>query len=131
MTIQGVKIMNETPTIETIETTRNLGTLEQLILVALFVLLCLTVYYLFHIGNKNVEEEKKLTFTKKHLKLIFFMLLGLLGLWWIMGNSSLLMSILTPFIIAAVLAYAFNPVVKYLVKLGLSRLLAVILPLNL
>lgn len=127
MTIQGVKIMNEIQATETIETTRNLGTLEQLILVALFVLLCLAIYYLFHIGNKKVEEDKKLDFTQKHLKLIFFVLLFIWALWWIFGNSSLLMSILTPFIIAGVLAYAFNPVVKYLVNLGLSRLLAVII----
>ena len=127
MTKLGVMIMNETPTMQTIESTRNLGALEQLILIALFVLLCLTVYFLYHIGNRHVEQERKLHFTKKHLKLIFFLLLGILALWWMMGNSSLLLSILTPFIIAGVLAYAFNPVVKYLIKLGVSRLLAVII----
>lgn len=119
--------MNEIPDIQTIESTRILGTLEQLILLAIFVLVCLTVYFLYHIGNRHLEQSRRLEFTSKRVKLILFMLLGLMALWWIMGNSSLLMSILTPFIIAAVLAYAFNPVVKYLVKMGLSRLLAVIL----
>jgi len=119
--------MNETPAMQSIESTRNLGVLEQLILIALFVLLCLTVYFLYHIGNRHVEQERRLHFTKKHLKLILFVLLGILALWWLMGKSDLLMSILTPFIIAGVFAYAFNPVVKYLIKLGLSRLLAVII----
>jgi len=41
--------------------------------------------------------------------------------------ASLSMSILTPFIIPGVLAYAFNPIVKYLMSLKLSRLLSVIL----
>lgn len=119
--------MKDTPAMQTIESTRNLGVLEQLILIAFFVLLCLTVYFLYHIGNRHVEQERRLHFTKKHIKLIFFVLLGILALWWLMGKSDLLMSILTPFIIAGVFAYAFNPVVKYLIKLGLSRLLAVII----
>ncbi len=118
--------MNETP-MQTIESTRNLGVLEQLILIALFVLLCLTVYFLFNIGNRHVLQEKKLSFKSKHLKLIFFVLLGILALSWMIGNSGLLLSILTPFIIAGVFAYAFNPVIKYLIKLGVSRLLAVII----
>ena len=119
--------MTETATMQTIESTRNLGALEQLILVALFFLLCLTAYFLYHIGNRHVEENKRLSFNLTHLNLLFFILLGILCLWWMLKYTSLLMSILTPFIIAGVLAYAFNPIVKYLMSLKLSRLLSVIL----
>jgi len=63
--------MNETATMQTIESTRNLGALEQLILIALFFLLCLTAYFLYHIGNRHVEENKRLSFNLTHLNLFF------------------------------------------------------------
>jgi predicted PurR-regulated permease PerM len=98
-----------------------------MILGALFVLLCLLVYYLFHVGNRYVGEGKKLQFTSKQVKLIFFILLGALAIGWLFRHSGILVSVLTPFIVAGVLAYAINPLIHYLMSKGLSRLMSVVL----
>jgi predicted PurR-regulated permease PerM len=119
--------MDDNGAVQIIESTRNLSILEQMILGALFVLLCLLVYFIYHLGNKHVSENKKLSLNISHLQLLFFILLGSAFLWWIWLHSATLISILTPFIFAGVFAYAFNPPVKYLMTLKLSRFQSVLI----
>ncbi|MEN1761263.1 AI-2E family transporter [Anoxynatronum sibiricum] len=99
--------------------------LGNLVFGALFVLLVLGAYYLIHIGNSKVPESQKLKFDTGQFKLIFFMVLGALVLLWILARRALILSLLTPFFIAGVLAYALNPVVAYLIRRKFSRLQAV------
>lgn len=105
----------------------NLGILEQMILSAIFVLICIVIYYIYQLGNRHLSEDKRLSVNLSHLQLLFFVLLGAVFLWWIWRHSETLLSILTPFIFAAVLAYAFNPLVKFLMTLKLSRFLSVLI----
>ncbi|HBT18522.1 MAG TPA: AI-2E family transporter [Clostridiaceae bacterium] len=100
----------------------GIGTaLETLIGVGLLILLALIIYYLLQIGNTKVPDGKKLRFGIPQMKLTFFLLLGIFVLWWILKNQAILFPILTPFIVAGVFAYAFNPLVTMLMKLRLSR----------
>ncbi|SMP67899.1 AI-2E family transporter [Anoxynatronum buryatiense] len=99
--------------------------LGNLVLGALFILLALGAYYLIHIGNSKVPEPRQLKFDTGQFKLIFFMVLGTLVVLWIFARRALILSLLTPFFISGVLAYALNPVVAYLVRRKLSRLQAV------
>lgn len=58
------------------------------------------------------------------LKLLFFVFISLLGLWFLYVEKA----ILTPFIFAAIFAYIFNPVVNFLhQKLKIPRTVSVIL----
>ena len=98
--------------------------LETLIKLGILILIALIIYYLFQIGNKQVDEKKKLRYGIPQLKLTFFVLLGIGMLWWILNNQDLLVPIIVPFVVAGVLAYAFNPLVKKLMTLKLSRTLS-------
>jgi len=98
--------------------------LETLIKLGILILIALIIYYLFQIGNKQVDEKKKLRYGIPQLKLTFFVLLGIGVLWWILNNQDLLVPIIVPFVVAGVLAYAFNPLVKKLMTLKLSRTLS-------
>lgn len=98
--------------------------LDTLIRLGFFILLALVIYYLFQIGNRHVETPKKLHYGVPQMKLTFFILLGILILWWIVTNRDLLIPIIVPFVVAGVLAYAFNPLVKKLMSLKLSRTLS-------
>ncbi|PKM68652.1 MAG: hypothetical protein CVU95_03360 [Firmicutes bacterium HGW-Firmicutes-2] len=118
--------MDENGSSQFIESTLNRGILEEMLLVALFILICLLVYFIYHLGNKHVSENNKLSLNTSHLKLLFFLLLGSVFFWWIWRHWATLTSILTPFIFAAVFAYAFNPLVKYLMSLKLSRFVSVL-----
>ncbi|MDW7670604.1 MAG: AI-2E family transporter [Bacillota bacterium] len=100
--------------------------LGNLVLMTVLVLLALLVYYLIQIGNQHVPESRQLTFGLEQFKLIFFISLGSLLLIWLFMQQSLLLSLLTPFIIAGVIAYALNPAVLFLTKYRFSRLQAVI-----
>ncbi|MDF1618050.1 AI-2E family transporter [Petrocella sp. FN5] len=119
--------MGENGSSQVIESTLNRGVLEQMILSVLFILLCLLVYFTYHIGNKHVNENNKLSLNFSHLKLLFFMLLGSVFFWWIWRHLATLTSILTPFIFAGVFAYAFNPLVKHLMSFKLSRFISVLI----
>jgi predicted PurR-regulated permease PerM len=119
--------MDENGSSQFIESTLNRGILEEMLLVALFILICLLVYFIYHLGNKHVSENNKLSLNTSHLKLLFFLLLGSVFFWWIWRHWATLTSIFTPFIFAAVFAYAFNPLVKYLMSLKLSRFVSVLI----
>lgn len=122
--------MDENGPSQIIESTLNRGVLEEMLLVALFILICLLVYFVYHLGNKHVRENNRLSFNASHLQLLFFILLGSVFFWWIWRHLATLTSILTPFIFAAVFTYAFNPLVKYLMSLKLSRFLPVLIILS-
>lgn len=117
--------MNESPTIPVAETAPRLITLEQAVMAALLIFLILLIYYLFQIGNRQVEPRRRLSFGPREIKLMFFLALGLVVLAWLVRHSETFFSILTPFVIAGVLAYAFNPLIKKLMALNLSRTMAV------
>jgi predicted PurR-regulated permease PerM len=104
----------------------NLVFITVLFLLVLMALMALLVYYLIQIGNQHVPESRQLTFGLEQIKLIFFISLGSLLLIWLFKQQSLLLSLLTPFIIAGVIAYALNPAVLFLTKYRLTRLQAVI-----
>ena len=97
------------------------GLLGNLILLALFVLLLMTVYYLIHIGNRFVPEERQLHLGLEQVKLLFFVLLGGWLLVWLFLNATLLLSVVTPFILAGIFAYALNPVVLFFTRHRLTR----------
>lgn len=109
-----------------LESSRQHSVLETLLLVSVLVLVLLSIYYIYQLGNKKVEEEKRLRVGPNQLKLFFFLGLVVLGIVLLINIFPVISSLIAPFIIAAVLAYAFNPLVNRLKKLGLSRFWATV-----
>jgi predicted PurR-regulated permease PerM len=110
--------------IELVQENMSRGLLANLVLLVLLVLLIFAVYYLIQIGNRHLPENKRLADGNDQRTLLFFLLTGALVFVWIISIRSLVFSLLTPFLIAAAIAYAVNPLINFLTKHGLSRLLA-------
>ncbi len=110
---------------EIVENNTTLGMLDNLAMLALVLLILASVYYLIHIGNRFVPEERQLHLGLEQAKLLFFLALAVWLVVWLFLNASMMLSVLTPFIIAGIIAYAFNPVVKFFTKFRLTRTQAV------
>ncbi|ABR48611.1 protein of unknown function UPF0118 [Alkaliphilus metalliredigens QYMF] len=106
------------------EFTRLISFLTQFIVFALLIFL---LYYLIHIGNHYVDDRQKVNVGRKQL---FFLVLGLFLftlLLLLFQIRVLLMEILSPFIIAIVIAYILNPLIHYLQVKGIDRMWGVLL----
>ncbi|MDR5658101.1 AI-2E family transporter [Serpentinicella sp. ANB-PHB4] len=101
--------------------------LNYLIQIGLIILICGFLYYLVHIGNQHVDENKRISITKKHLLFTFIGLTIILLLAFMLRARAVLLQLLSPFIFAFVFAYLLNPIVQYLNNKGISRLISVLL----
>ncbi|RQD72514.1 MAG: AI-2E family transporter [Tindallia sp. MSAO_Bac2] len=90
--------------------------LSKVLLISILILIIACTYYLIHIGNRHVEASKRLVFKPDHLKAIFLLLLGFTMLFWLYLRRGAILPMLTPFIISAVIAYAFSPVIEWIMK---------------
>jgi len=106
---------------EWLENSAAPGILGNLILLALLLLLLVSAYYLIHIGNHYVPEDRQLHLGLEQAKLLFFVALAGCFVVWLFLNSSLLLPVISPFILAGVFAYALNPIVLYFTSHRLSR----------
>jgi len=91
--------------------------LSKLLLVAILFLIITVVYYLIHIGNRHLEPNKQLVFTLDHLKAVIIGLMGFALLFWLYFRREAILPMLTPFIVAGVIAYAFSPVIRWIMKI--------------
>ncbi len=105
----------------------QVGIIERLTGIIVFFLLCLATYYLIHIGNRFVPANKILKFNSGQVKFLLLIIISFLIVAWIFANGNLFLSILTPFIIAGVISYAFNPVIKFMQKKKIGRTWAVVI----
>lgn len=108
----------------TLQASNNFNIMEYLLFGALIIFVLLLIYYVYHIGNKHVEEGKRLRFGPSQIKLLFFLGDVTLGIVLLVSIFPLIRGLIAPFIIAAVLAYAFNPLLNKLKAWGLRRVWA-------
>lgn len=97
-----------------------------LILAMILVILGLGAYFLFHLGNERLPQERRLKFGPKQRYLLIFIILGIFCLLWVGRNGRQLLAILVPFILGGVIAYAVDPMVDRLTKWGLPRIWSVV-----
>ncbi len=98
---------------------------EQVLIGLGILLLGLLIYFLFHLGNRKIPENARIKLGLKQIKLVFFIVVGLLIVLWAAANFDTLLRVLIPFIVAAVFSYIFAPVVNFLENKGVKRVLAV------
>ncbi|WP_243136964.1 AI-2E family transporter [Alkaliphilus serpentinus] len=93
----------------------------------LLLLLGFTIYYLIHIGNRFVDNNKRITINRSKVFNYVLLLIGIFLLLIMVQFRQLLISLLSPFIVALVLAYTLNPLVRMLHKKGIGRLWGVLI----
>ena len=103
------------------------NSLNFIIQVLFVLLLAALLYYIVNIGNKHLDERKRVSMQKKQIIYLILSLLGILFILLLINLRSILASIFAPFILAIVLAYILNPLIKMLRSKGIPRLWGVLL----
>lgn len=91
------------------------------LIILLSILLILIIYYLIHIGNKHVEDNKKVIISKKRFLPILAIIIFIYIFYLLSGKYAILFDTFYTIIISAILAYLFNPIINYLEKYNISR----------
>lgn len=101
--------------------------LSKILLISILIFILTAIYYLIHIGNRHLDPKKRLLFTSNHFKALLLFSLGFTLIFWLYLRRHAILPMLTPFIISAIIAYAFSPVIKWIMKVTkLSRAWAVL-----
>lgn len=95
--------------------------LEYLQIIFIAGLLGLIIYYLIHIGNRYVVEDKKFEITRKHIIITVLSALVILLLYYIFNDSSQVAGLISPVLYSIAFAYLLNPFVNFFEKKGISR----------
>lgn len=88
-------------------------------LLTLFMLLL--IYYLVNIGNRFVDNEKRLEVDNRNIVTVVISIIFLYIMIKIFKKHPFLQDLLSTFVVSIILAYAFNPVINYLEKKGIKR----------
>ena len=94
-------------------------------LLTLFILLL--IYYLVNIGNRFVDNEKRLEVDNRNIVTVVISIIFLYIMIKIFKKHPFLQDLLSTFVVSIILAYAFNPVINYLERKGIKRGRAVII----
>lgn len=90
-------------------------------------LLLFFIYYLINIGNRYVDNNKKLIINRKSIMIILAIIL-LIGLIYnLINTKSLLSEIILILFYSIIFSYVLNPVINYLERKGIKRALAILI----
>lgn len=103
------------------------GALNGILLGLKIIILALGIYYLVNIGNKHLEEGERLIFSKTVIIKFIITVLAVLFFIYIYKNFLMVRTITLSILVAAMLAYFLNPMVKSVRKrLKISDTLAIL-----
>lgn len=103
------------------------GALNGILLGLQIIILALGIYYLVNIGNKHLEEGERLIFSKTVIIKFIITVLAILFFIYIYKNFLMVRTITLSILVAAMLAYFLNPMVKSVrKKLKISDNLAIL-----
>ena len=88
------------------------GALNGILLGLKIIILALGIYYLVNIGNKHLEEGERLIFSKTVIIKFIITVLAVLFFIYIYKNFLMVRTITLSILVAAMLAYFLNPMVK-------------------
>ena len=104
--------------------------IKQNILILIGILILVIIYYIINIGNRYVDEEKKIKINNKKLVTIFICILILYILYMLIKKYPFLSEIINITILSLIFAYLFNPIVEFIEEKGISRLWSVIIAVS-
>lgn len=87
-------------------------TLINVIFILLTVLIALGIYYLINIGNTKVSLKNRLRLDQSYIKRVTVYILVILAVLYIFTKFTIIGSTIITMIIALVVAYLINPLVK-------------------
>ena len=103
------------------------GALNGILLGLQIIILALGIYYLVNIGNKHLDEGERLIFSKTVIIKFIITVLAILFFIYIYKNFLMVRTITLSILVAAMLAYFLNPMVKSVrKKLKISDTLAIL-----
>lgn len=103
------------------------GALNGILLGLQIIILALGIYYLVNIGNKHLDEGERLIFSKTVIIKFIITVLAVLFFIYIYKNFLMVRTITLSILVAAMLAYFLNPMVKSVrKKLKISDNLAIL-----
>ena len=97
------------------------------LIILISTLLVLVIYYLIHIGNRYVDDNKRIPINKKKILPVLIVLILIYSFYLLSKKYNFLSDTINTIIISAVLAYLFNPIVNYFEKHKISRALGVLI----
>ena len=99
----------------------------KLIQLLMIILIIIIIYYIINIGNKYVEERKKILIDNNRVIKIFAILIIIFLLIYIINKYSFLSESIYAIFVAIIFSYLLNPIVNYIENKGISRFLSVML----
>ncbi|MEY8304946.1 AI-2E family transporter [Anaerosalibacter bizertensis] len=94
------------------------------ILIGLFILI--SIYYIINIGNKYIEENKKIKIDTRRLSKLFIFLLFIFLVYILTRKYKFLSEIINILVLSSILAYLLNPIVDFFKKKNIPDLWSVI-----
>lgn len=91
------------------------------------IILVLIIYYLINIGNSYLSEKKRLRFDDKRILPIILTIIGIYFSYILVKRYTILSDTLYALVISSIIAYALNPIINFLEKKGINRLLGVLI----
>lgn len=88
------------------------GALNSILLGLQIIILALGIYYLINIGNKHLEDREKLIFSKTVIIKFIITVLAVLFFVYIYKSFLMIRTITISILVAAMIAYFLNPMVK-------------------
>ncbi|NLJ98492.1 MAG: AI-2E family transporter [Tissierellia bacterium] len=91
------------------------------------ILMVFIIYYLIHIGNRYVEDSKKIRIRDKRFLPILIMLISIYIFYLLSKRYGILSDMVYTIMISLIIAYLLNPIVNYFEKYNISRGLGVLI----
>lgn len=105
----------------------NIDSLIKVLLFLLIVFLGVLLYYIINIGNKQLDEKRKIGFRKQRIVPIIILFLVIIVYAYFSKRYSIVSDTLGTVIVSIVLAYLFNPIVNFLENKGIDRRLGILI----
>lgn len=93
----------------------------------ILIFLALVIYYLIHIGNRYIDNNKKIDIRFEKIVPVVIVLILIYILYWMFKRYGILSDIVYTLIISMIFAYLLNPIVNYFEKQGISRGIGVLI----
>lgn len=90
-------------------------------------LLLFFIYYLINIGNRHVDNNKKLIIKRKNILVILSLVIFIGIIYNLINNKSLLSEMILLIFYSIIFSYVLNPIINYLEKKGIKRALAILI----
>ncbi len=103
------------------------STLIRNLIILISVLIVLVIYYLIGIGNRYVDDNKKIKINRKKALPVIIALLLIYIIYLLVKKHEIISDTIYTIIISAILAYLLNPIVNFFEKHKISRGIGVIL----